>query len=182
MSAQETDPAKHGERAGEPEGTDTAGHIAAGREGLIGRLAAQRAGGAASLALAWRQALGMLPKMAKGDLERLARALPRPATARHLARMLAREPDATAAIQEFFREVDDSAESLEAWLEAFGVLGGWLENTAHRPGFTQALGYLHCCAAVVDSGARYATLPATVATMLETYGFNPSGSQTGPVP
>jgi hypothetical protein len=94
---------------------------------------------------------------------------------RQLGRFLAREADAAAGLGAFLREVDESDEPLEEWLKAFEVMALFLDSTPHRPGLSQILGYLHCCQAVSHTGARYATFPMTVETMLETYGY--SGEQ-----
>jgi len=104
-------------------------------------------------------------------MTRLSQAAPSPDTTRLLEQFLAREEDPTAGLQRFLEEVDESDEPLEEWLQAFEILAYFLESTSHRPSLTDALGYLHCCQAVSHMGARYATFPMTVETMLETYGY-----------
>jgi hypothetical protein len=138
---------------------------------LIDQISETRAAGATSLRMAWQSALESLPALPDTLLAQIGPALPSPDATRHLARFLAREADPPAAVEQFLQEVDDSDESLDEWMLAFEVMAYFLDSTPHRPGLTQALGYLHCCAAVAHSGARYATFPLTVETMLETYGY-----------
>ena len=139
---------------------------------LFEAVSEQRAKGAVSLKIAWRGALESLPALPADLLETLAPALPSPDTVRQFGRFLAREKNPAAALTAFFKEVDESDESLEEWLSAFEVLAYFLESTPHRPTLGEAVGYLHCCAAVAHTGARYASFPMTVETMLETYGYS----------
>jgi hypothetical protein len=136
-------------------------------EGLV----EDRAKGTASLKIAWKSAFESFPSLPAELLEPVASTLPSPDTARHFARFLGREADPAAAVRKFLQEVEESDEQLEEWINAFEVLAYFLESTPHRPSLTHALGYLHCCAAVSHTGARYATFPMTVETMLETYGY-----------
>ena len=135
------------------------------------KLANERAGGAESLRLSWLQALNSLPELDGETFELLARALPSPAATRQLAIFLSREADPAGAVQQFLTGVDESGESLEAWLSAFEAFTNYIRGTAHRPTLSQALGYLHCCEAIIESGPRYETFPMAVMTMLETYGY-----------
>ena len=144
---------------------------------LIDQIAETRANGASSLRIAWKGALQSLPELPDEMFKRVAMAIPSADTTRHFAHFLAREGDPLAAMETFFKEVDESDEPLEEWMSAFEVMAYFLDSTPHRPSLSQALGYLHCCAAVSHTGARYASFPMTVETMLETYGY--AGAQNG---
>lgn len=137
----------------------------------IDALATARAGGLASLYLSWKQSLATLPPLPADHLDRLALALPAPASARHLARFLSRESEPQSAVARFLEEVEASEEQLTDWLEAFAILARFLDNTLHRPSLSQAIGYLHCCEAVAHTGPRYATFAQTVETMLSLHGY-----------
>lgn len=145
---------------------------------LIDELSEARANGVSSLRIAWTNALESLPKLAPEQFRQVAEVFPSPDTARHFGRFLSREQSPAEAMVQLLQEVDESDESLEEWMNAFEVLAYFLDSTPHRPSLTQALGYLHCCAAVSHTGARYASFPMTVETMLETYGYS-GEAQTG---
>ena len=138
---------------------------------LIDQIAETRASGTSPLSIAWKSALESLPALPDDMFKAVAMAFPSADTARHFANFLAREEDPVTAMETFIREVDESDESLEEWMNAFEVMAYFLDSTPHRPSLRQTLGYLHCCAAVSHTGARYATFPMTVETMLETYGY-----------
>lgn len=141
---------------------------------LIEKLAWSRSKGTASLHLSWTQALTAFPELPGSKLETIAKALPSPTSAREFAVFLSREDDPAKALDSFLADIDESESFLEEWLEAFEVLSTHLRGTAHRPTLTHAAGYLHCCEAVIDTGARYETFPMAVQTMLETYGYEGS--------
>jgi hypothetical protein len=138
---------------------------------LIEALSRQRSCRTASLFLSWKQALATLPPLSPDNLQKIATALPSPASARQLARFLSRENEPGQAVDGLLRAVDESEEDLEAWLSGFSVFAGFIDGTAHRPGLHEAIGYLHCCEAMIESGTRYATFAHTVETMLDTYGY-----------
>jgi hypothetical protein len=138
---------------------------------IIDRLAKERAKGAASLLISWQQALAMLPPLPATQLRRIALACESPAATRQLARFLARESDPQAAIQALLETVDASDESLASWLSALATFADFLDGTPQRPPLRQALGYLHCCEVMIQSGPRYESFAATVQTLLNTYGY-----------
>ncbi|HSH09748.1 MAG TPA: hypothetical protein VK995_05135 [Oceanipulchritudo sp.] len=111
-------------------------------------------------------------KKDSATMNRLSEAAPSADTIRLLEQFLEREENPLEGINRFLKEVDDSDEPLEEWLQAFEILAYYLESTPHRPSLSTAIGYLHCCQAVSHTGARYATFPMTVETMLETYGYS----------
>lgn len=139
---------------------------------LVATLARRMAGDTASLLAPWQQAVSMLDFLKPPFLEQLVTACPGPATARQLALFLAREEDPNACVTVFLKDVDESGESLPEWLDGFRVLATHLEGTRRQPDFSDACGFLHCCAVVVDSGPRYASFADTVESMLATYGFS----------
>lgn len=145
---------------------------------LIEALSNERSRGTASLLLSWKQSLAALPPLPPEILRSLAMALPSPASARHLARCLSRELEPRRAVDELLQAVDESEEDLEDWLSGFSVFANFVEGTAHRPGLREAIGYLHCCEAVIESGPRYANFAQTVETMLETYGYEGASPST----
>jgi hypothetical protein len=137
----------------------------------IESLANKRSGGVASLYISWRQSLAAFPPLPPDVLQTLVMALPSPAASRHLAVYLSRETDPQQAVIDFLKAVDESDEDLKDWLAAFSVFANFIDSTAHRPNLTTAAGYLHCCEAIIQSGARYATFAQTAETMLSTYGY-----------
>ena len=139
---------------------------------LILKIASDRSGGKGPLTQAWIKSLDGFPSLPEDAFERFARAMPNTETAQYFRNFLLRDPTPKEALAQFFAEVDESEETLEEWLNAFEVLAYYLESTPFRPALSKALGYLHCCAAVSHTGARYATFPMTVENMLETYGFS----------
>lgn len=142
-------------------------------------LADERSKGAASLRLSWMHALEGMPDIKTDWIKQIGLSCPGPKALRQFSQFLARESDATTALETFFKEVDESEESLEDWMEAFAVLANGLEATRYRPTLLMALGYLHCCEAVAHTGAQYETFPMTVETMLETYGYEGESDSGG---
>jgi hypothetical protein len=146
---------------------------------IIDELAARKAGGAVSLLLTWKQALAVLPPLPGATLRTIALACPSPGAARQLGRFLAREGDPQGAVEELLRAVDESDETLESWLGALRAFAGYLDGTPQRPPLRKALGYLHCCQAMVQSGPRYETFPMAVETLLATHGFEGDADPAG---
>ena len=138
---------------------------------IINQFAEALSRGTASLKIAWKVALESLPALSTAEVETVALATPSPDCLRQFGQYLGREADPAGALSKFLQEVDESDEELKEWMKAFEVLACFLESTAHRPGLGSATGYLHCCQAVSHTGARYASFPMTVETMLETYGY-----------
>ena len=139
-------------------------------------LANERANGSPSQKIAWTTALQSLPTLSPEKLCLLGKEMASPELARILGRFLGRESDPETALDQFFREVDESEEPLEEWFKALEVLSYFLESTPHRPSLGQALGYLHCSVAMAHTGSSFTTFPLTVETMLETYGFDGQAS------
>jgi len=117
--------------------------------------------------------------MPASRLERIVLALPSPASARQLSLYLSREQNPAAALDELEDAAEDSGEDLRSWLQAFTTFAGFIDGTTHRPTLTQALGYLDCCQAVVESGKRYEDFPQTVETLLSTYGYDGNARHAG---
>lgn len=75
------------------------------------------------------------------------------------------------AVQALFDAVDDSPYSLSQWIDAFVLLGRWMDARGLRSPFQDQLGYVTCACEAAGAGASLTTLPATVSEMLEEYGF-----------
>jgi hypothetical protein len=67
--------------------------------------------------------------------------------------------------------VDDSPYSLSQWIDAFIVVGQWMEVRGLRASFGDQLGYVHCACESAGTGANLTTLSAVVSEMLDDYGF-----------
>lgn len=67
---------------------------------------------------------------------------------------------------------DDSPYGLGQWVDAFILLGQWLEARGRRATLADQLGYVGCACEAAGSGAQLTTLPATVREMLDEYGFD----------
>ncbi|MFU8848009.1 MAG: hypothetical protein ACNA77_04750 [Opitutales bacterium] len=67
--------------------------------------------------------------------------------------------------------VDDSPYDLRQWVDAFIVLGQWMEVRGLRASFAEQLGYVGCACEAAGSGANLTPLPAIVGEMLDAYGF-----------
>lgn len=67
--------------------------------------------------------------------------------------------------------VDDSPYSLRQWVDAFIVVGQWMDARGLRAGFQDQLGYVHCACEAAGAGANLTPLAALVSEMLDSYGF-----------
>jgi hypothetical protein len=75
------------------------------------------------------------------------------------------------SVRALLEAVDESPYSLRQWVDAFIVLGQWLDARGLRASFQAQLGYLGCACEAAGAGASLTTLSAVVAEMLGDYGF-----------
>lgn len=68
--------------------------------------------------------------------------------------------------------VDESAYSLRQWVDAFILVGQWLDARGLRASFQDQLGYLSCACEAAGAGGNLTTLSGIVAEMLDSYGFD----------
>ncbi|MGB0743565.1 MAG: hypothetical protein ACPGSB_03465 [Opitutales bacterium] len=66
---------------------------------------------------------------------------------------------------------DESVYNLCQWVDAFIVLGQWMDARALRADFKNQLGYVQCACEAAGSGAGLTPLSALVSEMLDSYGF-----------
>lgn len=122
----------------------------------------------------WQAAAASLLTVASsGDAALLLAAVRDPSALRRLLQLLHRTRDPQQAVSAWMQTVDASEESLTDWLAALDVLLSSHNHAILRADLTRLVGFLECCATVVESGANYPSLPATAQLMLETYGFDP---------
>lgn len=67
--------------------------------------------------------------------------------------------------------VDESPYGLGQWIDAFIVVGQWMEVRGLRASFQEQLGYVGCACEAAGTGANLTTLPGIVSEMLDEYGF-----------
>jgi len=68
--------------------------------------------------------------------------------------------------------VDESPFSLRQWVDAFIILGQWLDARGLRASFDDQLGYVSCASEAAGAGANLTTLPGVVSEMLADHGFD----------
>jgi len=67
--------------------------------------------------------------------------------------------------------VDESPYSLRQWVDAFIIVGQWLDARGLCASFRDQLGYVSCACEAAGAGANLTTLSAVVSEMLDDYGF-----------
>jgi len=72
---------------------------------------------------------------------------------------------------------DESPYSLRQWVDAFIVLGQWLDARGLRASFQDQLGYVNCACEATGAGANLTSLAAVVSEMLDDYGFESAEPQ-----
>lgn len=82
-----------------------------------------------------------------------------------------------ASARALFSAVDDGPYSLSQWVDAFIIMGHWLDAHEKRASFVDQLGYVHCACEAVGAGANLTPLSDHVTEMLETYGFDQAVGQ-----
>jgi hypothetical protein len=122
-------------------------------------------------------AASLLSRTSASDAALLLATVRDPAALRRLLQLLQRTRDPQQAVAAWMQTVDASEESLADWLAALDVLLSSHNHAIQRADLHRLVGFLECCATVVESGANYPSLPATAQLMLETYGFDASGQQ-----
>jgi len=137
----------------------------------IAALASQRSGGHPSQRLLWEQLLQNLASLGMPGWEDLASDIPSLGAGQSLLSLLRKDSRPQEAMAAFQEALKSSEERTADWLLGLEVLEHHLRSENAAVGLREALGYLECCAVVIESGPRYGTFPDTVRTMLETYGF-----------
>ena len=143
---------------------------------------ARRAGGSPAQAVLWSRAAQVLAESGlKTSVQvSLLKATPHPGALEAFASLLSRslqnreKEDFLAADrlwQQVVEVIDDTEETLPAWLAAYEVFYRWTAAQGQSPDLNGATGYLHCSALAVGTGEAYQTFPTTVSTMLEAYGY-----------
>lgn len=74
--------------------------------------------------------------------------------------------------RELLSAIDESPYGLPQWVDAFIVMGEWLDAHGKSSAFQEQLGYLHCACEAAGAGANFTTLSTVLSEMLETYGFD----------
>ncbi|WP_146209367.1 hypothetical protein [Coraliomargarita sinensis] len=74
--------------------------------------------------------------------------------------------------------VDESPYSLRQWVDAFIVVGQWLDARGLRASFQDQLGYVSCACEAAGAGANLTTLSGVVTEMLDDYGFESAVEQS----
>lgn len=75
-----------------------------------------------------------------------------------------------AGMEAFLESVDASDFSLKQWIEAFRVLGEWLDSRGLELEWQDRVGYVSCAADSAGASSNLTDLPVIVIEMLETYG------------
>jgi hypothetical protein len=76
------------------------------------------------------------------------------------------------SVHALLEAVDESPYSLRQWVDAFVVLGQWLDARNSRASFQDQLGYLGCACEAAGAGANLTPLSVVVSEMLDDYGFD----------
>ena len=143
---------------------------------------ARRTGGSPAQLVLWRRVRDALVAtgLSVPTQAQLFEATPHPAALGSFITLLSRslvnrEQEDLAAADRLWQEVaeviDDTDESLPAWLAAYDVFYRWAEGQGKAPDLNGATGYLHCSAMAVGTSAAYESFPTTVGSMLNTYGY-----------
>ena len=134
-----------------------------------------RGRGSPAQTLLWQRVVeaGVALEADRETIAEVLRQAPEPAGAQAFWTLSARHPtkDVGASWRALTLAVDESDETLAAWLRALAKFFEMTERDGQAPTLPGALGYLDCCAAAVGTGDRYTTFPATVEAMLDTYGY-----------
>jgi len=142
----------------------------------------RRAGGSPSQRLLWQRAHHAIAGtyLAQTTQIQLLEAAPSPSALEAFATLLQRAlayreeifDDAANRVWEHLVEaIDDSEETLPAWLAALEVFFRWTEAKGLNPHLNGATGFLHCSALAVGTADHYPSFPVAVQTMLDTYGY-----------
>jgi hypothetical protein len=133
-----------------------------------------RAGGSPSATQLWTTAISHLhaSKLASEKETLFAKEARLPRHLEDLAAFLGKGERTNAKADQLIHCADESIHPLADWLEALSVFRHWLRRSGRHTQIESALGYLECCDASVDSAPGLTDLPATVQTMLETYGYD----------
>lgn len=67
--------------------------------------------------------------------------------------------------------VDESPYDLRQWVDAFIIVGQWLDSRGLSASFQDQLGYVNCACEAAGSSANLTPLTAIVSEMLDDYGF-----------
>lgn len=76
-----------------------------------------------------------------------------------------------ASVRAVLAAVDESPYSLRQWVDAFIIVGQWLDARGLHASFLDQLGYVSCACEATGAGANLTTLTAVVSEMLDDYGF-----------
>jgi len=144
--------------------------------GLAQRRARERAAGSIALERAWLAAFERigslcLPEQAVDLLSRECRS---PTLLSRMADLMASRSTGNDAHYSFgllLAAVDNSPFSLRDWLVALETFIVWLDHKDRRAEFSALIGYLECCSSAAAARSPRANLSATLAEMLDTYGF-----------
>lgn len=68
--------------------------------------------------------------------------------------------------------VDESPYDLRQWVDAFIIVGQWLDSRGLSASFQDQLGYVNCACEAAGSSANLTPLTAIVSEMLDDYGFD----------
>lgn len=135
----------------------------------------RKCAGIVSLQLAWKRSASRLMSsdVSEANAAKLVERMGSPRDLDALVTGLAQEG---RGVDVFFEEllvwVDESNFRLEAWIEAFEVLGEFLRKAGRSSSPTSMINYVHCTAEFASSGQDRSSLPDLVESMLEQYGFD----------
>ncbi len=76
------------------------------------------------------------------------------------------------ALQAMLEAIDESPYSPRQWVDAFLLLGQWLDARGRRASFYDQLGYVGCACEAVGSAANLTSLATVVSEMLDAHGFS----------
>lgn len=137
----------------------------------IQQLAAQKAGGSASLRPAWEDALQPLRQLDHPHLPEFVTSFASPHHARAVLQAVLATGNPSQSLADFFHGVEASEESLAAWANALSAFISHLHGRQSLPPWQDTLGYMDCCLQVCHGKDGNGNFPHTVAVMLDSHGF-----------
>lgn len=76
-----------------------------------------------------------------------------------------------ALVKRLLAEVDDSHYGLRQWIDAFVVMGHWLDARGLAASLEDQIGFAGCACDAAGAGVNVTPLSALVSEMLDSYGF-----------